>query len=91
MTPINTINTPNQPVKPKMRKKPKIILHIPTSIQDVKENFCIQALAQTTLDFCRETTLHGIKHVVIDIQELGASYSKYELLTKILTKFSSSK
>lgn len=63
--------------KKKTRKKSNITLHIPTSLQDVRDNYCFQALAQTTMDFCRDSTLHGIKHVVVDIQELGSSYSRY--------------
>lgn len=63
--------------KKKSRKRSNITLHIPTSLQDVRDNYCIQALAQTTMDFCRESTLHGIKHIVVDIQELGSSYSRY--------------
>lgn len=62
--------------KRRSRTKSNITLHIPTSMQDVKENYCIQALAQTTLDFCRDSTLHGVKHVVVDLQELGSSYSR---------------
>lgn len=62
--------------KRKSRKKSNITLHIPTSLQDVRDNFCVQALARTTMDFCRESTLHGIKHIVVDIQELGSSYSR---------------
>lgn len=62
--------------KKKARKKSNITLHIPTSLQDVRDNYCFQALAQTTMDFCRDSTLHGIKHVVVDIQELGSSYSR---------------
>lgn len=64
------------PEKKKSRKKSNITLHIPTSLQDVRDNYCIQALAQTTMDFCRDSTLHGIKHIVVDIQELGSSYSR---------------
>lgn len=60
----------------KSRKKSNITLHIPTSLQDVRDNYCLRALAQTTMDFCRDSTLHGIKHIVVDIQELGSSYSR---------------
>lgn len=56
--------------------KTKLTLHIPTSLHDVQENYCVQALAQTTLEFCRETTLHGVKQVVIDIQELSGGHTK---------------
>lgn len=45
-------------------------------MQDVKENYCIRALAQTSLEFCRDSTLHGVKHVVVDLQELGSGYSR---------------
>lgn len=65
--------------KRKSRKKSNITLHIPTSLQDVRDNFCVQALARTTMEFCRESTLHGIKHIVVDIKELGSSYSRYDL------------
>lgn len=62
--------------KRRSRTKSNITLHIPTSMQDVKENYCIQVLAQTILDFCRDSTLHGVKHLVVDLQELGSSYSR---------------
>lgn len=55
----------------------KLTLNIPTSLREVQDNYCIQALAQTTLEFCRETTLHGVKQVVIDIQELSAGHTRY--------------
>lgn len=64
------------PQKKKTRKKSNITLHIPTSLQDVRDNQCFQALSQTTMEFCRDSTLHGIKHIVVDIQELGSSYSR---------------
>lgn len=51
-------------------------LSIPASLKEVQDSYCVQALAQTTLEFCRETTLHGVKQVVIDIQELNSGYSK---------------
>lgn len=60
----------------KSRQRPNITLHIPTSMQDVRDNQFFQALARTTLDFCHDSTLHGIKHIVTDIQELGSSYSR---------------
>lgn len=65
--------------KRKSHKKSNITLHIPTSLQDVRDNLCVRALARTTMEFCRESTLHGIKHIVVDIQELGSSYSRYGL------------
>lgn len=71
---IPTITTTTE--KKKSRKRSNITLHIPTSLQDVRDNYCVQALAQTTMDFCRDSTLHGIKHIVVDIQELGSSYSR---------------
>lgn len=55
----------------------RLSFNIPTSLQDVQDNHCVQALTQTTLEFCKETTLHGIKQVVIDIQELNSSNSRY--------------
>lgn len=57
-------------------KNARLSLSIPTSLQEVQNNFCVQALKQTTLEFCRETTLHGVKQVVIDIQELNSGYSR---------------
>lgn len=63
----------------KSRQRPNITLHIPTSMQDVRENQFVQALARTTMDFCHDSTLHGIKHIVTDIQELGSSYSRYKM------------
>ncbi|XP_055311194.1 sodium channel protein Nach-like isoform X2 [Sitodiplosis mosellana] len=73
------------PEKKKSRKKSNITLHIPTSLQDVRDNYCVQALAQTTMDFCRDSTLHGIKHIVVDIQELGSSYSRRKRINKLLS------
>lgn len=46
------------------------------SIFDVKGNIFIEGLTQTTLSFCRETTLHGMKYIVDDIEELGSTFSK---------------
>lgn len=62
-----------------------LTLSIPTSFQDVRENYCVRALTQTAMDFCRETTLHGIKHVVVDIQELGSSYSRDKRISKLVS------
>lgn len=78
-----SISTGNLPAgvsqRKKSRQRPNITLHIPTSMQDVRENQFLQALARTTMDFCHDSTLHGIKHIVTDIQELGSSYSRYEM------------
>lgn len=41
-----------------------------------KDNYFVQALSETTMAFCQETTLHGMKYVVQDIQELGSTYSR---------------
>lgn len=60
----------------KTRRSHGINLHIPHSIHDVSDNYFVQALSQTTLLFCRETTLHGMKHVVDDIEELGSTFSR---------------
>lgn len=36
------------------------------------------ALSETTLSFCQETSLHGVRNVVDDIRQLGSTrYSKY--------------
>lgn len=42
----------------------------------VKDNYFVQALSHTTYAFCRETTLHGMKYVVQDIEELGSTFSR---------------
>lgn len=35
------------------------------------------ALSETTLSFCQETSLHGVRNVVDDIRQLGSTrYSK---------------
>ncbi len=47
------------------------------SILDVKGSIFIEGLTQTTLSFCRETTLHGMKYIVHDIEELGSTFSKW--------------
>lgn len=60
----------------KNRRSHGINLHIPHSIHDVSDNYFVKALSQTTLLFCRETTLHGMKHVVDDIEELGSTFSR---------------
>lgn len=41
-----------------------------------KGSIFIEGLTQTTLSFCRETTLHGMKYIVDDIEELGSTFSK---------------
>lgn len=46
------------------------------SVLDVRGHIFIEALTQTTLSFCRETTLHGMKYIVADIEELGSTFSK---------------
>lgn len=46
-------------------------------ISEVRGNIFVQGLTQTTLSFCRETTLHGMKYIVDDIEELGSTFSKY--------------
>lgn len=46
------------------------------SIFDVKGQVFVEGLTQTTLSFCRETTLHGMKYIVDDIEELGSTFSK---------------
>lgn len=70
----------------KMRlNKSNITLNIPTNLHEARENYFVRALAQTTMDFCRETTLHGIKHVVVDIQQLGSSYSRQKRISKLLS------
>lgn len=78
---MNTINIPKASTQPKPEnsqhiRNSRLTLNIPSSFHDVQDNYFVQALAQTTLEFCRETTLHGIKQVVVDIQELGSSYSR---------------
>lgn len=50
------------------------------SIFDLKGSIFIEGLSQTTLSFCRETTLHGMKYIVDDIEELGSTFSKYYML-----------
>lgn len=60
----------------KLRRRSNMTLHVPTSMQDVRANRFICALAQTTMDLCRDSSLHGIKHIMADIQELGSSYSR---------------
>lgn len=46
-------------------------------ICEVKGSIFLEGLTQTTLSFCRETTLHGMKYIVDDIEELGSTFSKY--------------
>lgn len=58
------------------KNSPKLYKNISNSLHGVKESYFVQALSQTTLSFCEETTLHGMKYVVQDIQELGSTYSK---------------
>lgn len=60
----------------KSRRRSNINLHVPTSMHDVRSNRFIRALAQTTMDLCRDSSLHGIKHIMTDIQELSSSYSR---------------
>lgn len=52
---------------------------------NVKDNYLVQALSQTTLAFCQETTLHGMKYVVQDIQELGSTFSRQRRLRKLIS------
>lgn len=64
----------HHPQKNKRRRVlPKIMPH---GLAHMKENYFVQALSQTTMSFCQETTLHGMKYVVLDIEELGATYSR---------------
>lgn len=64
----------HEPPKNKRRRVlPKILPH---GLAHMKENYFVQALSQTTMSFCQETTLHGMKYVVLDIEELGATYSR---------------
>lgn len=60
----------------KTRRLSNIALHVPTSIHDMRSNRFFQALAQTTIDLCRDSSLHGIKHIMTDIQQLGSNYSR---------------
>lgn len=53
------------------------------SIFELKGNVFIEGLTQTTLSFCRETTLHGMKYIVDDIEELGSTFSKYILQVQL--------
>lgn len=46
------------------------------SMFDVKGSVFLEGLTQTTVLFCRETTLHGMKYIVDDIEELGSTFSK---------------
>lgn len=62
------------------RSHGKLSIHIPHSIHDMSDNYLVKALSQTTLLFCRETTLHGMKHVVDDIEELGSTFSRYNYI-----------
>lgn len=73
---LHPTDTDNNSLKPR-RSHAKLHLHLPHSMAGVKENYFVQALSQTTLSFCQETTLHGMKYIVQDIQELGGTYSRY--------------
>lgn len=68
---------PNGVGKSKRRSLPR---RLPDRLAVMKENYFVQALTQTTQSFCQETTLHGMKYVVMDIQELGSTYSRYKFL-----------
>lgn len=50
------------------------------SIFEVKGNIFLEGLSQTTVSFCRETTLHGMKYIVDDIEELGSTFSRYNCI-----------
>lgn len=55
----------------------RLSIRIPTAgMRVVKDNYFVQALSHTTYAFCRETTLHGMKYVVQDIEELGSTFSR---------------
>lgn len=36
------------------------------------------SLTETTFMFCKESTLHGVKNVVSEIEELGSGISRYK-------------
>lgn len=69
----NTLIIPFQPKYPNkkniwndLEKKPK------------DKNIFFESVIETTISFCRESTLHGIKNVVTDLQALGSSkYTRY--------------
>lgn len=67
----------NGRLKQAHKSPPRLYVNLSNGLHGVKENYFVQALSQTTLSFCEETTLHGMKYVVQDIQELGSTYSKY--------------
>lgn len=61
------------------RSAHRMSIRMPTTtagMRVVKDNYFVQALSHTTYAFCRETTLHGMKYVVQDIEELGSTYSR---------------
>ncbi|XP_037044653.1 sodium channel protein Nach-like [Bradysia coprophila] len=55
------------------------------NIFDVRGHIFLEGLTQTTLSFCRETTLHGMKYIVADIEELGSTFSKQKRLRKLIS------
>lgn len=62
---------------PRRRSFHRLGIRIPTAgMRVVKDNYFVQALSHTTYAFCRETTLHGMKYVVQDIEELGSTFSR---------------
>lgn len=62
---------------PRRRSFHRLSIRMPTAgMRVVKDNYFVQALSHTTYAFCRETTLHGMKYVVQDIEELGSTFSR---------------
>lgn len=71
----------------KSKRRSILPRRLPDRLAAVKENYFVQALSQTTQSFCQETTLHGMKYVVMDIQELGSTYSRYKFFSFHLLNF----
>lgn len=64
-------------IAPRRRSFHRLSIRMPTAgMRVVKDNYFVQALSHTTYAFCRETTLHGMKYVVQDIEELGSTFSR---------------